>query len=553
MFRCFILVGALLSVPVWAGPDDDFVEVYQLIQQTDAQRDAGYLTQARLGYERAQELLGALKKSYPQWNERVVAYRLRYVAEKLEALPAGPLPEAAVVVGEPTPPLANEPANEVLTQFNALNSEISGLRAEKQRLEAKLKEALTAQPAPVDPKELQAAVERITQLQSTNKMLLSRLEAQQTERANLVERVLLDEAQEALTAANRKWSDQREKSIELERLRILAEGELNRLRQVELKDLKTANTTLQTQVEALQSDTERGLQIANLTERLAVLQGKFEEAQRVNEALAADRDQMEQELQDLRARQAEEGIVRVKQLETDLALARAEADRQTTMASQLEARLALETSSNVRLEVENKNLQARIEALTSQVSEVKTLQTQLKAEQEEKMELEAQLRATEEQLSAVAGTVPITLDDQNSAPLPGSVPDPALVAQIQILTAETARLREALRDGRARQMELTALLADAQTAAAQLETEKRGLMKALAEAQATPSQRQLARANRTIKSLEERVEELEKERDKLAQKFAEASERSRSGIQLARRARLGNPREDARRFREERR
>lgn len=553
MFRCLILVGALLSLPVLAGPDDDFVEVYQLIQQTDAQREAGYLNQARAGYEQAQERLRTLKKNYPQWNERVVAYRLRYVAEKLEALPIGPLPEAAVVVGDPASRPVNEPANEVLVQFNALNSEISSLRVEKERLEAKLREALTAQPAPVDPKELQAAVERIAQLQSTNKLLVSRLEAQQIERASLVERVLLDEAQEALAAANRKWSDQREKSVELERLRTLAEGELKRLREVELKELKTANTTLQTQVEALQTDTERGLQIANLTERLTVLQSKFEEAQRVNDVLAADRDKLEQELQGLRVRQEEEGLVRVKHLETDLALARAEADRQTAMVTQLEARLVSEASFQARLEEENKNLATRIEALTLQVSEVKSLQTQLEAEQEEKQELEAQLRTAEEQLGVLAATGSTPPGDPSSGLLPGSTPDPALVAHIQILTAETVRLREALRDGRTRQTELMGLLADAQAATARLESEKRALTKTLAETQATPSQRQLARAHRTIKSLEERVEELEKERDKLAQKLAEASERSRSGIQLARRARLGNPREDARRFREDRR
>jgi hypothetical protein len=45
---------------------------------------------------------------------------------------------------------------------------------------------------------------------------------------------------------------------------------------------------------------------------------------------------------------------------------------------------------------------------------------------------------------------------------------------------------------------------------------------------------------------------LEKERDKLAQRLAQASEKSKSGIQLARRARLGIPREDAQRFRESR-
>ena len=89
MSRLFaLLITVFLTGVLWAGPDDDFVEIYQLIQQTDAQRENGRFTEARAGYERAKTLLLALKKGYPEWNERVIAYRLRYVAEKLAVLPA---------------------------------------------------------------------------------------------------------------------------------------------------------------------------------------------------------------------------------------------------------------------------------------------------------------------------------------------------------------------------------------------------------------------------------------------------------------------------------
>ena len=556
MIRRLIATIILCVVPVLAGPDDDFVEIYQLIQRTDAQREAGQWRDARNGYERAQELLRALKKGYPQWNERVVAYRLRYVSEKLEQIPAATAaPSDTAAAAAPVP--AAEPANEVIAQFNALSSEIVSLRTEKQRLEAKLREALTAQPAPVDPKELQAAVERIAQLQATNQALTTRLESQQAERKNLVEKVLLDEAHQALSAANQQLASQREKTVELERLRHLAEGELKRLQDGELQGLKSENKTLKTQVEALQSETERGRQVANLTERLATLQEKLEHELKVNEALSRDRDKLAQELQDLRARQSEEEIVRLKQLETDLALARAESGRQAEVARQLEVRLASESGARVRLEGENKDLLARVEALTEQAAGIQTLQSQLTAEQEEREELEAQLKAAEERLgvltasaAAPGGSGPAEAEAAGSAPsdVP-AVADPALVAQIQILTAETTRLREVIRDGRTRQTELTTLLEDARTTMARMESEKRAMLKTIGELQATPTQRQLARSDRAIKSLEEKVRELEKERDRLASKLAEASDRSQAGIQYARRARLGNPKEDAVRFR----
>ncbi|HAB18946.1 MAG TPA: hypothetical protein DCE44_21215 [Verrucomicrobiales bacterium] len=538
-------IASLLAFSVLAGPDDDFIVVYQLIQRTDSQREAGQLAAAREGYEQARDLLQALKRSYPNWNERVVAYRLRYVADKLAILPAVTNAPAAVIVGEPA---ATQPANEVIEQFTALTSQIAGLQTEKQRLEAKLREALTAQPALVDPKELQAAVQRITDLQATNKVLLSQLESQQTERKNLVDKVLLEEARDALKAANEQVTQHQEKAVELERLRNLAAAELKRLREVDVKALTAENSTLKSQVQELQTETDRGGQIANLTERLTKLQQQLEQSGRENQSLMADRDKLEQQLRDLRARQSEESIVKVKQLETDLALARAESERHAITASQLEAKLVQVTGESVRFEQENRELAARIEALTEQATDLNVLKTQLSAEQEERAELEAQLRAAEDRL-AILQTPPKPAPDSGRG---ATVPDPGLVAQVQMLDAETARLREALRDGRARQTELASLLAEAEKSRSRLETEKRELIKSLATAQTHPTQKQLARADRTIKSLEERVRELEGERNKLSERLAQATAKSKSNLQFARRARLGNPREDAVRFRNER-
>ena len=217
-----VVLALVLVSRLLAGPDDDFVAAYQLIQQTDAERERGETTRAREGYLKAQEMLRALKRSYPQWNDRVVAYRLRYVAEKLEALPAADA--AGTSTAAPSDP-APAPANEVITQFNTLNQEISLLRGEKQRLEARLREALTAQPAPVDPQELKRAVDRIAQLQSTNQALITRLETQERERSGLVDKVLLVEAQQALAAAKKDSVAQRDKTAELERQRNERRGE----------------------------------------------------------------------------------------------------------------------------------------------------------------------------------------------------------------------------------------------------------------------------------------------------------------------------------------
>ncbi|MFM7214769.1 MAG: hypothetical protein ACKO3H_07820 [Verrucomicrobiota bacterium] len=545
-----VVAVATLASHLVAGPDDDFVAAYQLIQQTDAERERGESSRARDGYLKAQEMLRALKRSYPQWNDRVVAYRLRYVAEKLEALPA------ADAAGTPTgsasstnsPAVAAAPANEVIAQFNALNEEIGSLRGEKQRLEARLREALTAQPAPVDPQELKRAVDRITQLQSTNQALVTRLEAQERERSGLVDKVLLVEAQQALAAAKKESAAQRDKTTDLERLRNQADAELKRLREGEVKALKTENTALKGQVDALKSDTERGQQIAALAKRLEVLQAKYDEASKANQTLQVDHDRLERQLQDLKARQSEEGILKVKQLETALVLAKAEAERHSTTAAKLESQLSAEVVKRTQTEGENQELTRRVAALTEQVSGVQRLQTQLEAEREERGELERQLKAAEAKLTAAQAAVapPVPASPKTAA----AMPDPALLAQIQELSGETSRLRDALKESRARQVELASLVSDAKAAVGKLEAEKRQMLKTLDGLKSKPAERQLSKAERTVRSLQERVQNLERDKVQLMKRLETASDRSRNAIQLVRRHRLGIPKDDAQMFRD---
>ena len=554
-----MLLAVALVSRLLAGPDDDFVAAYQLIQQTDAERERGETSRAREGYLKAQQMLQALKRSYPQWNDRVVAYRLRYVAEKLDTLPS--VAEATAAKGPGTNAAPSEPAavpaNEVLTQFNTLNQEISLLRGEKQRLEARLREALTAQPAPVDPQELKRAVDRITQLQSTNQALVTRLESQERERSGLVDKVLLVEAQQALAAAKKESASQRDKTADLERQRNQADAELKRLRDGEVKTLKTENTALKGQVDALKSDTERGQQIASLAKRLEVLQAKYDEASKANQTLQVDHDRLERQLQDLKARQSEEGILKVKQLETALVLAKAEADRHATTAAKLESQLSAEVVKRTQSEGENQELTRRVAALTEQVSGIQRLQTQLEAEREERGELERQLKAAEARLAvaqaAVAPPTPPASPKANAtvaAPAVASVPDPALLAQVQELSTETSRLRDALKESRARQVELASLVSDAKAAVGRLEAEKKAMLKTLDGLKSTPAERKLAKSERTVRSLQERVQDLERDKAQLMKRLETASDRSRNAIQLVRRHRLGIPKDDAQMFRD---
>ena len=144
MFRFLaVVLGAIvLAAAARAdGPDDQFIVVYNLIQQGDKAADR--LASYRL-YAEAQDGLRRIQKGYPVWNERVINYRLRYCADKLAALQD--VAVAAVRKPDAAQPAAGsgEPPGEVLAQLTELNGQIRALASDKRVLEAKLREALFA-------------------------------------------------------------------------------------------------------------------------------------------------------------------------------------------------------------------------------------------------------------------------------------------------------------------------------------------------------------------------------------------------------------------------
>src|ERR1017187_6925632 len=68
------------------GPDDDYLGIYNLIQQADALATSGKPTPAKAKYQEAQTALKTFQKEYPEWNVKLIAYRLNYVVGKLTAL-----------------------------------------------------------------------------------------------------------------------------------------------------------------------------------------------------------------------------------------------------------------------------------------------------------------------------------------------------------------------------------------------------------------------------------------------------------------------------------
>ena len=69
-----------------AGPDDQYLDIYNEILQADNLQQNGHGAEAVVKYTEAQAALKKLQQDHPAWNTGVVSFRLDYLAEQLKAL-----------------------------------------------------------------------------------------------------------------------------------------------------------------------------------------------------------------------------------------------------------------------------------------------------------------------------------------------------------------------------------------------------------------------------------------------------------------------------------
>ncbi|HEX3856415.1 MAG TPA: tetratricopeptide repeat protein [Verrucomicrobiae bacterium] len=323
------LVIAILAVglsPARAqSADDQYLIIYSLIQQADTLAGSGDPRQALAQYSEIQGELQKFQNVFPDWNPKIVNFRLKYVAGKISEIEAQ-FPAAVA----PTNSMANA-TSQISTATNAgseisnvsSDAELAALRGQVQQLQsdnatltAKLKEALAVEPAAVDPRELAKAQEQIQSLMKENDLLKADLaqaknetnnseataelvQAQEQvqsltkendllksdmaqERTNTVlDTNALMEVQAALTEANKKLADQTERADKLAsdnaalqtRVQSLlaSPGAMDALRdenallKKQLAESQTSSATNRPEMDRLNSDLKQArLQIATL-------------------------------------------------------------------------------------------------------------------------------------------------------------------------------------------------------------------------------------------------------------------------------------------------
>ena len=521
---CLWAVLAIFSPELRAqSPDDQFMLAYNLIQQAEKTPDA---VAAQKLLKTAQSGLLQLQRNYPTWNERVVRYRLRYIADHLTRLqdtlpttsqPTAPGSSPSATSAQPGAVSALEaPPNEVLEHFNELNRQIRNLTQERQTMEAKLREALSAQPTPIDPREFQEALSRVNALQATNQVLIKQIEAQARERQDLIDRVVAEETQHALEETRRQLARQETLVSRLEQERVSLQERLEQLLKNDVQPLKTENQALKRQVQELQSTAERDGQVAALAGELAQLQQQLDVFRQENEQLASEKHELERQLAQFVARDPEGGMGVIAKLEAELAVAQADVARQTQRMEDLDGALEIERSERKRLAEENSRLQQqRAQAAQPDPVSLKALQDSLEEERSDKQMLQSQLQAALAQVAAAhSGNPALALASLN------------LLSQ-QAAVQEVSDLRNALRESHQRELQLQSLLEETESLKSQLEADRNALQRRLTALAAQPPLNPLPDpeggghgiAPTDVLILEARIRRLESERTDLERRI----------------------------------
>ncbi len=268
-----IIFGALFFARA-EGPDDTYVWIYTLIQEADGLSEKGQSSQAALKYLEVQTALKKFQTDHPGWNDKVVNYRLGYVASKLE--PLGKYLPSTNAAGLEVKTAVPGPAAET-NPLKSLQDEIGRLSSQNTLLEAKLKEALSVQPPATDPRELAKAEEKIKGLQKERDLLKISLDLEQIKISKLMDPVILEEEKRILAEAKIKIAQQAEQMAAMQR---------------ENEGLKKELT-----------ETKKGLMTppvpAELAEQLALARATVAALQATNIALRTERILLEERLAEM--------------------------------------------------------------------------------------------------------------------------------------------------------------------------------------------------------------------------------------------------------------
>jgi len=170
-----LFAGLLTAAQAQSQADDKYIGIYGLIQSADHMAETGDAGEAVAAYTDALRQLQVFQKVYPNWSPNIINFRLSQVAGKIATL-KGTLPPPVTSAPETETTAATNAANQAgnapsSVEMDQLRGQLQAVLATNESLQAKLKEALSVQPAAVDPRELARAQEKIRAMMKENDLL----------------------------------------------------------------------------------------------------------------------------------------------------------------------------------------------------------------------------------------------------------------------------------------------------------------------------------------------------------------------------------------------
>jgi len=428
-----LLVAGILSAQA-QSPEDQYVRIYNLIQQADALNGNGQFPQALPKYLEAQSALQRIQKVSPEWNPKVVNFRLNYIAEKIDAGPSiktvAPATKPAPATVPPAPAATvDTPEAQAGTPLPSLataelQNDVARLQVEKAILEAKLKEALATQPAAIDARELTKAQEKIQSLLKENELLKTSLKTEKGRPNTTAESREIEELKNALAEANRKLADQFARA----------------------NTLLTERQELQKRLDSMETDNN---DLANLRRSLADANRKLAEQTTATEKAGSEKSSLQERVSQLSASAADANAIRAENMILKQQLAQAQASVGTATedanrrTAEAEARVAALQSDAQVLRLEKLALEDRLKKSIATATPNAAVDPQRDTDAQRIRQLEQERGELTKQLTAASQAAPARSGQE-------------LVAKVDQLTKEVTGLQARVEVFEARAIPYTA-------------------------------------------------------------------------------------------------
>jgi Tfp pilus assembly protein PilF len=351
--------------------DDQYVRIYNLIQEADLLNSNGQVNQSLSKYLEAQNALQKFHRINPDWNPKVVNFRLTYLNTKVAAASAQPISadkSAKTATASSTNAANSAFSGQLEHQLNSLKDQVHQLQSEKIILESKLKESFSAQPAAIDPHELTKSQDQVKSLQKENDLLKVTVGQQKVRLATTYDAKAFEQTKQALSEANRKLAEQTDKANTLAQEKTALQNKVNTMVPSEwnaaaleatkkaledanrqLADQRQLSTKLASEKESLQSRL-KGMNVDN--ETLA--------------ALKAENEVLKKQVTDLRSGQSD-AITKLAQAQAEIASLRSDKEvlrlEKVTLESRVKQLLAAPAVAANPTPAENKQDAAKIKQL----------------------------------------------------------------------------------------------------------------------------------------------------------------------------------------------